>query len=158
MKTEIFLSCVMVFAVLLSANAFETDTAYSDRRLQERVEPLEKKVETLENRLAAIQKAVSNYWETGTNNMDAIQAAVRQTDQRIKDIENKPNGGAKGTIALLITIPTTLVLVAFMALAFWPKKASAPSVPQSKNKCPRCGWEHDPNDTVCKNPSCKTQF
>lgn len=25
-------------------------------------------------------------------------------------------------------------------------------------KCPRCGQEHDPTDTVCKNPNCKTQF
>ncbi len=25
-------------------------------------------------------------------------------------------------------------------------------------KCPRCGMEHDPGDTVCKNPNCKTQF
>ena len=25
-------------------------------------------------------------------------------------------------------------------------------------KCPRCGLWHDPNDTVCKNPNCRTQF
>ena len=25
-------------------------------------------------------------------------------------------------------------------------------------KCPRCGQEHDPGDTICKNPNCKTQF
>ena len=25
-------------------------------------------------------------------------------------------------------------------------------------KCPRCGLEHNPDDTVCKNPKCRTQF
>jgi hypothetical protein len=25
-------------------------------------------------------------------------------------------------------------------------------------RCPRCGQEHGPDDTVCKNPACRTQF
>lgn len=25
-------------------------------------------------------------------------------------------------------------------------------------KCPRCGLGHDPSDTVCKNPNCRTRF
>ena len=148
----------MIFVLLPFAKAAEWPKEYSDRRLNERVEPLENKVRELENQLLAIQMAVSNYWDTGVKNMDALQAAVTETEQKIKDIKSKPNGDSKGTVALWITIPTALILVFFLSLAFWPKKTGSLTVQANKHKCPRCGWEHDPGDTVCRNPNCRTQF
>ena len=35
---------------------------------------------------------------------------------------------------------------------------ASPHLGNGLPKCPRCGMEHDPGDTVCKNPKCKTQF
>ena len=42
--------------------------------------------------------------------------------------------------------------------SYTPKSPFASAGPGARPKCPRCGWEHDPGDTICKNPACKTQF
>lgn len=34
----------------------------------------------------------------------------------------------------------------------------ADTSPVTRLKCPRCGMEHASDDTICKNPNCKTQF
>ena len=168
MKMRFFFAFVTFLAVSLLCRG-ESDKSYSDRKLNERVAPLEERVAKLESKidnlnveLHTLQMAVSNYWATGVKNLDALQTDIAEYNKSLEKVRGRANaGGRNGTIALLISLSIVLVIVGIICLVFWPRKPvqAVPSrLAADKNKCPRCGWEHDPGDTVCKNPNCKTQF
>ena len=59
-----------------------------------------------------------------------------------------------------IACPVTLFI--FLYCFVFRDKSSpvvSPTVSETDHpKCPRCGLEHNPGDTVCKNPNCQTYF
>ena len=136
MKTKFFLVCVVIL-VSSSLVWAENDKSYSDRRLNDRVAPLEGQLTKLERQIGELRASV-------------------------RDLQSKVEGGeGKANVALWISVPIVMVIFGVICLVFWPKKAVAVAINSDradKNKCPRCGWEHGPGDTVCKNPNCKTQF
>jgi hypothetical protein len=58
-----------------------------------------------------------------------------------------------------------VVIPILFGLGFFVLRRKKPSSHRAQNafedqrpKCPRCGQEHNPGDTICKNPNCRTQF
>lgn len=113
----------------------------------ERIRELEGEVNRLSSELAELKKWGEDKWSVGKEELSrANQTAV--------------DGNAKGNLALWILLPVAALVLLFAVFFFWPRKrdgqSSTPLEPGSRPKCPRCGWEHDPGDTACKNPACKT--
>lgn len=169
MKARFFLLFVTIFTVSQFAKAEWGDKAYSDRRLSEEISPikcdinsltkdtssntkaikvLNERIQKLESDVSSFQKKVDSLWEKGATNLETIDRKGDKTD-------------IKANVALWITIPIVMVICGVLGLAFWPRKSKPVPISATRSdqhKCPRCGWEHDPDDTVCKNPACKTQF
>lgn len=109
----------------------------------ERIIELEKKVDVLSKQLAALKKWAEGKWETG-----------------VVELEKAKEPRVPLWVKILLFAVAAIIL-AVLGLAVWSSRAVTPSNPAESSdrpKCPRCGWEHDPKDTVCKNPNCKTQF
>ena len=178
MKTRFFWACVIAIACVPLANAYNdndarkalrttidginrslddlrssadrTDarikdlsdsTTKSDKALNDRIEELQASVNKL-------QTKVDRLWEKGATNLETIGRKGDKTD-------------IKANVALWITIPIVMVICSILCFAFWPRKSKSVAISSARSdqhKCPRCGWEHDPDDTVCRNPNCRTQF
>ena len=168
MKARFFLLFVTIFTVSQFAKA-ESDKAYSDRRLSEEIEPikcgiyslteaassntksinvLNERIQKLESDVSRLQKTVDSRWDKGVKNLDALDSKVKGT------VRN-------ANIALWISLSIVLSVCGTLCLVFWPRKSKTIAINPTlsdKHKCPRCGWEHGPEDTVCRNPNCRTQF
>ena len=91
---------------------------------------------------------------------DRIEA-VQADDTNLKSEQESPKSNVPWTWIFL-----SLVVggVAGFVLGRVGRQSPAPNIvaPSCSDnglpKCPRCGMEHNPGDTVCKNPKCKTQF
>ncbi len=168
MKARFFLLFVTIFTVSQFAKA-ESDKVYSDRRLSEAISPikydinswtkvtssntkeikvLNERIQKLESDVSSLQEKVDSLWKKGATNLETIGRKGDKTD-------------IKANVALWITIPIVMVICGVLGLAFWPRKSKPVPISATRSdqhKCPRCGWEHDPDDTVCRNPNCKVQF
>ena len=168
MKARFFLLFVTIFTVSPFAKAEWSDRAYSDRRLLEEIEPI--KEGTCINTTAI--KALNEGIQKIESDVSRLQKKVEALNERIQKLESDVNGlkkldnKVKGTdrnanIALWISLSIVLSVCGILCLVFWPRKSRAATLSPTlsdKHKCPRCGWEHDPGDTVCRNPNCRTQF
>lgn len=128
--------------------ALETSVKKDSEEQNRRIAELEKKVDSLSKDLAALDNWAKEKWGIG----------VKELEEANKKAEK---GVRKSSYSLWLLMPVSIVILAVLGFAFWPRKTVPPSVPPEsfdRPKCPRCGWEHDPGDTVCKNPNCKTQF
>lgn len=115
--------------------------AYMDERfvkIKSDIEDLKAKQETLEKRIAKLEKQAG----------DSVS-------------ESKTSKGHYPWEIWLAII----VLGIFTVFKINGKTPNTPSVlpmhpatNSGRPRCPRCGQEHDPGDTICKNPNCKTQF
>lgn len=122
-------------------NDLHASTTKSDNVLSNRIEVLQASVNEL-------QAKVDSLWEKGATDLETIGRKGDKTD-------------IKANVALWITIPIVMVICSILCFAFWPRKSKSLAISSARsdqNKCPRCGWEHDPDDTVCRNPNCRTQF
>ena len=168
MKARFFLLFVTIFTVSQFAKA-ESDKDYSDRRLSEAINPIKsdirdltegignhtetirtltERIKRLETDVSNLQQEIDSLWNKGAKNFDDLDTKVKGTDRN-------------ANIALWISLSIVLSVCGILCLVFWPRKSKAASLNPTlsdKPKCPRCGWEHDPGATVCKNPNCKTQF
>ena len=168
MKRKFFWAGVLVLVLSPFAKA-ESDKAYSDRRLSEEIEPikcginslteaassntkaikaLNERIQKLESDVSSLQKKVDRLWDKGAKNLDALDNKVKGTDRN-------------ANIALWISLSIVLSVCGTLCLVFWPRKSKTIAINPTlsdKHKCPRCGWEHGPEDTVCRNPNCRTQF
>lgn len=168
MKTRYFWICVMVLVLSPFAKA-ESDKVYSDRRLSEEIDPIKRginslteaassntaviiklneRIQKLESKVSELQETVDRRWNNGAKNLDDLGTKVKGTNRN-------------ANIALWISLSIVLSVSGVLILVVWPRKSRTASLSPTlsdKHKCPRCGWEHDPGDTVCKNPNCKTQF
>ena len=182
MKKRILLFSLSI-CILASHSTFakpdKDDKEYTDKKVAE----IYKTVSGHETRIHALESSVKNDSEeqnkrlgdmerTVGNQAEAINKLISQLKevQEKLDITTKAIDEVGGTtegnqrwvkILLSILIPVVAIILAVLGFAFWPRKVLSPSASTDSSthpKCPRCGWEHDPKDTVCKNPNCKTQF
>lgn len=125
--------------------ALETSVKNDSEEQNKRIAELEKQVDDLSKDLATLDKWAKEKWGIGVQELE-----------KVKDQEPKVPFWTK-----LLLFAVAAVILAVLGFAFWPRKTVSPSASAESSdrpKCPRCGWEHDPKDTVCKNPNCKTQF
>ena len=168
MKRKFFWAGVVVLVFSPFAKA-ESDKAYSDRRLSEEMRPikhdiksltegtssnskainaLNERIQKLESDVSSLQEKVDSLWDKGAKNLDDLDSKVQGT-------------GRNANIALWISLSIVLSICCTLCLVFWPRKSKTIAINPTlsdKHKCPRCGWEHGPEDTVCRNPNCRTQF
>lgn len=170
MKTRFFWACVMALACVLPANAYNDNDARNALRTT---------IDRIDRFIADLGSATadnSTTFKSLKSQIDEIRSSVRKLQESVdgleKDVANLKNTVRKGdqkgdqtdikaNVALWITIPIVMVICSILCLTFWPRKSRVASLSltlSDKHKCPRCGWKHDPGDTVCKNPNCKTQF
>ena len=89
---------------------------------------------------------------------DEADRKKSENERLRKKLEAAETGKQRYGLVLLFL---GLSIVGFGGWLFFPRKAiPAPSGISHAGRptCPRCGREHDPGDTVCKNPACRTQF
>jgi hypothetical protein len=144
-----------MFLVLSPFVKAESDKDYSDRRLSEAISPIKQDIKALNERIqkleldvSSLQKKVDSLWDKGSKNINALDSKVQGT-------------GRNANIALWISLSIVLSICGTLCLVFWPRKSKTIAINPTlsdKHKCPRCGWEHGPEDTVCRNPNCRTQF
>ena len=138
-----------------------------------------KRVESLENELKSRTKEIADqkasilmlqmrpHQKAKINELtEKLNETRKLLDKNLNDIE-KLRGGTERTghrvrTILLLLVPIAAIVLLFAVFFFWPRnragQTTASVEPGARPKCPRCGWEHDPADTVCKNPACKVQF
>lgn len=131
-------------------NALETSVKRDSGEQNKRIDQLE---ETVGKQAAAINKLIVQLKEV-QGKLDITAKAIDKVDG--VTVENRK----RVHVLLSVLTPVVIVVLAVFAFFFWPRNTIvSPAVDVSgRSKCPRCGWEHDPADTVCKNPACKTQF
>lgn len=171
MKAKFFWAyiIVLVFSPFVNASPDRDDMTYTDNKVQEvrgylveahnnlvsvvdkhsvQIEELQASVKELQASVNKLQARVDSLWEKGVTNLETIGRKGDKTD-------------IKANVALWITIPIVMVICSILCFAFWPRKSKPVAISSARSdqhKCPRCGWEHDPDDTVCRNPNCRTQF
>ena len=164
MKTRHLLTCVMILACAPHA------IAYNDNDARMAVQPT---ISTINERLNKLQESTAKSDDDLDRQIKELRASVSELQSKVdglwkKGATNLENIGRKGdkadikaNVALWISVPIVMVICSVVCLVFWPKKTRAVTINSGRtdnNICPRCGWEHDPGDTVCKNPNCRTQF
>lgn len=150
--------CLATFISSLAAFdacAFTSDKEYTNKIVAEaenrirrtdiaqnrRIEELEDKVKELSKELSALENWTKEKWGVSIDELKRVDG--------------------KSSVSIWLLLLIVFVIVAILAFAFWPRRRFASDLPSGSGlqpKCPRCGWEHDPGDTVCKNPACKTHF
>lgn len=164
----------IVFAIAFFSIPFvmaESDMEYTDRMFKERFEPFRDKmdrnidtfnsnVDYYNNQLRDIDRSLTEL----KSSVKELQSTVDSLSKRVSDIDGMPpvvTGHMLPSWVLFIIIVICIIIFAFAIFLFWPRGKSSTSSfvnSSSRPKCPCCGREHDPGDTVCKNPNCKTQF
>ena len=129
----------------------ENDSEEQDKRIAQ----LEKKVDDLSKELTALDKWAHEKWDKGVEELEKANEKAENASKEAK------KGVRTSSYSLGLLLPVAAIILIILGFAFWPRKTVSPSSSADSSdrpKCPRCGWEHDPKDTVCKNPNCKTQF
>ena len=162
-KSIRFIALALVLFLMPYARA-EWDKAYTDRMFRERFEPfrdtMNRKVDVLNRQIDNANNSIAELKST----IKKLQATNKDLTERVGNIDGKqpPDPGPllpKWAIFIIMTV--CAIVIVFVILVFWPQKKSNSStsvVSPSRPRCPRCGWEYNPGDAICKNPDCKTQF
>ena len=169
MKTAIIriaLSLCLFAAFGVSASPDRDDVKYTNQRvaaahvqisqeidevsedLKRQIRELELKIGDLSAKLAELDERTKEKLNAGSKNLCEVGKTAE-------------GGDTKASWALWLHLPTALAMLAILVFAFWPRNGVAKPDSldaASRPRCPRCGLEHDPEDMVCKNPACKTQF
>ena len=130
--------------------------------MRERIDPLEarfNKIVIEHNRVASDFADYIKNTDQTVSNLCVRCAALEHLVEAAEKNVRKANSEASWALIILLSIVS--VIIAVCAFVFWPHKTKPVSIlgdMPSRLKCPRCGWEHVPGDTICKNPDCKTQF
>lgn len=137
----------------------EKRTKALEKSVREDSEKQNKKIAELESRLTAQRKKIDEL----VQELNAVKSTLDASSKSIDTLASTAKGARRtGNLALWILLPVAALVLLFTGFFFWPRnrdgQSSTPLEPGLRPKCPRCGWEHDPDDTACKNPVCKTQF
>ena len=176
MKAQIHF--LVVFSFLFAASLARGDEA---ARIEAKVKPVRDQVARHEQRIKALESSVKSDSENQNKRLDELKSTVDQqttainqligqlreaqeklaiTAKTIDEVGGKTEGNRRWVrILRSVMIPVALIVLAVVGFAFWPRKtvaASSSVEAPARPKCPRCGWEHDPDETICKN--CKIQF
>ena len=165
MKTKFFWAyiIVLVFSSFVNASPDKDDMKYTDEKVTE-----------LRNYLVKYHNMLVENVNGKKVQIEELQKSVKELQARVDRVDGLREKGAanletvgrkgditdiKANVALWITIPIVMVICGILCFAFWPRKSKSVAISSARpdpHKCPRCGTEHAPGETVCKH--CQTQF
>lgn len=164
---------IPLFLLTLAASMFlaacDSGPSQSMEQYRQRASKAEKQLGELQAKLGkerqeneVLQKEVAKQCQRADNAEMQLAKAREEVNEKQRENERlreKLKAAETGKQRYgLVLLFLGLSIVGFGGWLFFPRKASPPIAPVGRPKCPRCGWEHDPGDTICKNPACKTQF
>lgn len=163
-----FLVFVLFLLAAMACHA-ESDKAYADRRIRESEGKISKvtlqqntEIANLQNRVDKLEESLQTQAATINQlieQLENLQSKLGENAEKINKLDTKTEKvGKRWVIALWVGIPIIVIVLLGLAFLFLPTPSRPASDGSGRPKCPRCGWEHAPGDTVCKNPACKTQF
>lgn len=182
MKTRFFLVGIMALACVSIVNAYDDDDARDALRttiesINGSLDELRSSVRSADNQNVKNLNKLRTYDEALSNRIEELQVTVSNLQAKVDRMGRKGNktdelatpdkhgfaiaSDDNSNVALWITIPIVMAICGFLFLVFRSRRSKSSAINHTRsehNKCPRCGWEHDPGATVCKNPNCKTQF
>lgn len=155
-----------LFVAYAANAALFTDKAiddYADKRLKPVIKQCEQNTKSLEGqnkRLEELSQTVQHQSATINEMLSQLKEVQAKLDINAKRIDNIPVEPSAPLWIKVVLGGIAAIIFAVLGLFFWPRKSisTASGNASGRPKCPRCGWEHDPGDTICKNPACKTQF
>lgn len=157
--TSLFVAC-SANAALLTDKAIDE---YADKRLKPVIKQCEQNTKSLEGqnkRLEELSQKVQLQSATINEMLRQLEEVQAKLEINAKRIDNIPMEPSTPLWIKVVLGGIASIIFAVLGLIFWPRKAvsTVSENASDRPKCPCCGWEHDPGDTVCKNPACKTQF
>ena len=175
MKSHTILFCAALLALTPLVHASEQE------RIDARIKPVKTQVADHDKRIKALESSVKKDSDDQNKKIALLEKRLEAQEMELKKLrdwgEKKWNvgkeqlekanksadgGNRKGNLALWILLPVAAIVLLFAGFFFWPRNRGGQTAtaidPGTRPKCPRCGLEHDPGDTVCKNPACKLQF
>ena len=168
---------IFVFCIFCSSFSFaESDRDYTNKKLKDvyaKFKEISEQVEYVNvllnqqfNRASKTNDEISKIQSSIANIQQKLEEVEKKVDSNIKDTGNIAGTTKKHTVlTLIILIPIAIIVIAFLIYLFYPSQAKkemdsaiASTIKNnvSQSKCPMCGWEHAPDETVCKN--CGTKF
>jgi hypothetical protein len=145
-RLVLFCSCLLFFGCGEDSNS--TNQNSDSKKVEEK-----KKNETLQ---AERDEALSRAKQYETERNEAQSLAKQYKTERDEAIANNERN-------ILYTICISLGIVILVVATISVIIIRSPKHVVNGNesgvlRCPRCGWEYAPGDTICKNPNCKTHF
>ncbi len=134
----------------------------SIRRANERIDSLTTNLARSANDILALKTEQAHLSEL-------IEQVMKQAASASHNPDEMQEAGFNGSAPCRHHYPWELwlALVAFGVIVYMRTRGEDDATINQKRpldsgstlpKCPRCGQEHAPGDTICKNPNCKTQF
>lgn len=169
MKTRVSTAVLLLFLLGSMACRAESDKDYADRRIRESEGRITKvtlqqntEIAKLQDRVDKLEKSLQAQAETNKQLSAQLENLKKDLGEQIQTTDTKADKvGKRWMIALWVGIPLLVLVLLGVGFLFVPTSSRSGISSREgggRPKCPRCGWEHDPGDTVCKNPACKTQF
>lgn len=160
------LNAIIIFLSLISSFLLaETDKDYTDAKIKEVYEMIIKitgVVDKNSQKINEINKGNLQKSQEIQELQEKIENLEQKIDSNIKDTElildsmKKNNDICKKYVIPIAGIIFVLILYLLYKLGKKDSIVTQISTNSSQSKCPMCGWEHAPDDKVCKN--CGTKF
>lgn len=158
------LATFVAIAITLLVSPLSRAALFTDKAIDEyaakKLEPIINKCDEHTKSIDELSETVRLHTETINKLIKQLEAVQKQLDINAEKIDSIPVASPTAFWIKVLLWGIGVLIIAVMGFIFWPRKpiSSAYADPYKRPRCPRCGWEHDPTDTICKNPNCKTQF
>ena len=174
MKTRFFWTCITVLAIspLVNASPDKDDMQYTNDKVRDATEYLvgihDELVKSV-NKNSADNATLDQKVKDLSSRLDDLSSKLDDLSSSLEELNElcKEKWGVgvqtnrKGSYLPWLLASVIVVILALVTTVFWRRrKLSSPNYRDSSTltKCPLCGWERGPNDTVCKNPNCQIHF
>ena len=160
MWRRFFFACVMGVAVSSNMSAYGGWFGSGKGELQERIARQERLISTLKTENGELRERVERQ-ESAISALKAQNDTLRSRSEETNEKDGPEEPAKRGRAVRWVLLLTAAVVCVILCFMFWPRKSNSGTTRHAssdKSRCPRCGWEHGPNDTICRNPNCKTQF
>lgn len=120
------------------------------KTLQENNENLQVELQAEQTKNAKLKSAL----EKKKQDNDNLSEQVKVLQKQIKDLQEE--GHILRYQILIAVLSIAIVFLVIVAWVCWVRMSTQVIHIEDHTKCPFCGWEHDPEETVCRH--CNTKF
>ena len=158
MKNQV--SIIFIFFILATSFTLGvSDKEYTDQEIEKinmKIELLEEKIQSSEDQLSDLIMILAKDHKILKNKISNLENSLEEKNILISNI-GKTTGKTKRNvfITFIMIFIIVVIIIAFLAFIFWPAKTpkmtNLASDASTQLKCPKCGWEHAPGETTCRN-------